>query len=195
MVDGDDLRGLVARAVGGDEFATDTLLAVVRRLVLRYCRARLAGMPGALHAADDAAQEVCLAVFSALPRYREEGRPFEAFVFAVAAHKVADARRAAARAAHPTADIPDGPYDGPGPEEALLRQGEAERARTLLDQLPDNLRELLVLRVAVGLSAAETGRALGMTAGAVRVAQHRALSRLRVLASSPGRPSSSTLGA
>ncbi|HUW16406.1 MAG TPA: sigma factor-like helix-turn-helix DNA-binding protein, partial [Actinomycetes bacterium] len=42
------------------------------------------------------------------------------------------------------------------------------------------LRELLLLRVAVGLSAEETGRALGMTPGAVRVAQHRALSRLRL---------------
>ena len=54
--------------------------------------------------------------------------------------------------------------------------------RLLLDRLPENLRELLVLRVAVGLSAEETGRALGMTPGAVRVAQHRALSRLRIYA-------------
>jgi RNA polymerase sigma-70 factor (ECF subfamily) len=52
----------------------------------------------------------------------------------------------------------------------------------LLDRLPENLRELLLLRVAVGLSAEETGRALGMTPGAVRVAQHRALSRLRAYA-------------
>ncbi|NEE31628.1 hypothetical protein G3M53_40070, partial [Streptomyces sp. SID7982] len=43
-------------------------------------------------------------------------------------------------------------------------------------------RELLVLRVAVGLTAEETGRMLGMSPGAVRVAQHRALSRLRALA-------------
>jgi RNA polymerase sigma-70 factor (ECF subfamily) len=52
-------------------------------------------------------------------------------------------------------------------------------AHALLDRLPTNLRELLLLRLAVGLSAEETGRALGMTPGAVRVAQHRALARLR----------------
>jgi RNA polymerase sigma-70 factor (ECF subfamily) len=40
----------------------------------------------------------------------------------------------------------------------------------------------MTLRVAVGLSAEETGRALNMTPGAVRVAQHRALNRLRSLA-------------
>ena len=41
---------------------------------------------------------------------------------------------------------------------------------------------MLVLRVAVGLSAEETGRAMGMTAGAVRVAQHRALVKMREIA-------------
>jgi RNA polymerase sigma-70 factor (ECF subfamily) len=41
---------------------------------------------------------------------------------------------------------------------------------------------LLVLRVLTGLSAEETGAALGMSAGAVRVAQHRALASLRAIA-------------
>ena len=54
-------------------------------------------------------------------------------------------------------------------------------AHSLLERLPETLRELLLLRVAVGLSAEETGRALGMTPGAVRVAQHRALHRLRAV--------------
>ena len=55
-------------------------------------------------------------------------------------------------------------------------------AGKLLANLPENQRELLVLRVAVGLTAEETGQMLGMSPGAVRVAQHRALSRLRALA-------------
>jgi RNA polymerase sigma-70 factor (ECF subfamily) len=40
-------------------------------------------------------------------------------------------------------------------------------------------REILVLRVVVGLSAEETAIAVGSTPGAVRVAQHRALNKLR----------------
>jgi RNA polymerase sigma-70 factor, ECF subfamily len=177
-----DLRDLVARSARGDARAKDALIAHIRPLVLRYCRARLARVPGADQAADDAAQEVCLAVLSALPRYRDEGRPFEAFVFGIAAHKVVDAQRAAARAAVPTSDLPDSPALEPGPEELAVTSSEAARAKDLLGQLPDNLRELLLLRVAVGLSAEETGRALGMSPGAVRVAQHRALARLRNLA-------------
>ncbi len=127
-------------------------------------------------------------MLSALPRYRDEGRPFEAFVLGIAAHKVADVQRAAARAAVPTTEIPDRVDDRPGPEELALRASDARRARELLHQLPERLRELLILRVAVGLSADETARALGMTPGAVRVAQHRALNKLRTLAAQESTP-------
>ena len=181
----DDLQALSARAVVGDVVATERLLGIVHRLVRRYCRARLSRFPGAEHAADDVAQEVCIAVISALPRYRDEGRPFEAFIYRIAANKVADAQRASYRSAVPYAELPDQVETADGPEEAAMRGADAQRARELLSALPETLRELLVLRVAVGLSAEETGRALGMTAGAVRVAQHRAVQRLRALAETP----------
>jgi RNA polymerase sigma-70 factor (ECF subfamily) len=180
QTDEHDLRDLVALASTGDAGAAEALLRQLRPLIFRYCRGRLGRVPGADFAADDAAQEVLLAVLSALPRYRDEGRPFEAFVFGIAAHKVADVQRANHRLAIPTADLPDGADLSLGPEEHAVRAGDAQRVRGLLDRLPQNLRELLLLRIAVGLSAEETGRALGMTPGAVRVAQHRALSRLRV---------------
>lgn len=180
--DGGALKALVARCVGGDDRAVSDLLERVRPMVLRYCRARLGRHPGAHHAADDAAQEVCIAVLAALPRYRDEGRPFEAFVFGVAAHKVADVQRAAVRAPTLVEDMPDAPVLGDGPEDLALRSDEATRLRTLLDRLPPLQREIVLLRVAVGLSAEETGRAVGMSPGAVRVAQHRALGRLRTFA-------------
>ncbi len=89
--------------------------------------------------------------------------------------------RSAARLAIPTQDLPDGPDDRPGPEETAVAYIEAEHARALLARLPVHQRELLVLRVLSGMTAEETGDALGMSAGAVRVAQHRALARLRAM--------------
>lgn len=177
-----DLAVLAELAVSGDEPARDLLLAQVRVIVHRYCRARLGRLPGGQHAADDVAQEVCLGVLSALPGYEDRGRPFEAFVFGIAAHKVADAQRQAMRIPVPIDQLPDVADVGPGPADQVVKADEAEKARDLLDLLPPAQRELLVLRVAVGLSAEETGAVLDMTAGAVRVAQHRALARLRVLA-------------
>jgi RNA polymerase sigma-70 factor (ECF subfamily) len=176
------LRDLTVLAARGQPAAIEALLEHIRPMVVRYCRARLGQMSGHYHVADDVAQEVCIAVVSALPRYRDMGRPFASFVFGIASHKVADAMRNAARLAIPTEDLPDGPDDHPGPEETVVAYIEAERARALLARLPVHQRELLVLRVLTGLSAEETGHALGMSPGAVRVAQHRALARLREIA-------------
>ena len=175
-------------ATTGDAAATEALLGAVHRLVHRYCRARLARYPGAEHAADDVAQEVCIAVLTALPRYRDEGKPFEAFVYRIAANKVADSAARPLPAAAAAGRAPRGhrPRGRPRGGRAYA-PATPPQARALLDVLPDTLRELIVLRVAVGLSAEETGRALGMTAGDVRVAQHRALRRLRAAAEQPAR--------
>jgi RNA polymerase sigma-70 factor (ECF subfamily) len=177
-----DLRVLAARAVQGDSRATELLLVDVRRIVHRYARSRLGRYRGAEDAAEDAAQEVCIAVLSALPRYRDQGVPFEAFVYGIASRKVADVQRAAMRRPQPTDEVRDDVDPRPGPEELAVQASDADRARALLARLPETQREILTLRVAAGWSAEETGRALGMSAGAVRVAQHRALGRLRALA-------------
>ncbi|GAB3591121.1 sigma-70 family RNA polymerase sigma factor [Angustibacter peucedani] len=178
----DDLRALAARAVEGDPQATEQLLADVRRLVHRYARGRLGRYRGAEDAADDAAQEVCIAVLTALPRYSDRGVPFEAFVHGIASRKVADVQRAAIRRPQPTDVVQDGVDPAPGPEDLALRAADADHARDLLATLPETQREVLTLRVAAGWTAEETGRALGMSPGAVRVTQHRALAKLRELA-------------
>jgi RNA polymerase sigma-70 factor, ECF subfamily len=76
-----------------------------------------------------------------------------------------------------------------GPEQRLLAGELAERLAGLLELLTRQQREVLILRVAVGLSAEETAEAVGLHPGrAVRVAQHGALNRLRaaVARTSPG---------
>jgi RNA polymerase sigma-70 factor, ECF subfamily len=171
---------LVAAAMAGDRQAVGRVLAIIRPLVVRYCRARLGAPDRSSASADDVAQEVCLAVLTALPGYRVQGKPFLAFVYGIAAHKVIDAHRASARnRAEPVAEIPDAMEAADGPEQRALRLELSGVMGRLLDQLPDKQREILVLRVVVGLSAEETAEAVGSTPGAVRVAQHRALARLR----------------
>lgn len=184
-----DLKVLAALAVKGDPLATERLLVSVRTLVFRYARAKLGRYRGAEDAADDAAQEACIAVLTALPRYQNYGVPFEAFVYGIASRKIADIQRSAIRRPQPSEHIAEvlgeGADPAPGPEDVAMRGADAERARQLLAQLPQTQREILTLRVAGGWSAEETGRALGLSAGAVRVAQHRALGRLRQLVGRP----------
>jgi RNA polymerase sigma-70 factor, ECF subfamily len=176
----DDLAAEVALAIGGDRRAVERLLGAIRPLVVRYCRARIGRQERSFASADDVAQEVCLGVLTALPSYRDQGRPFLAFVYGIAAHKVADAHRASARnRSEPVPDVPDGPETEAGPEQRAMRGELSREMASLLKVLPEKQREILLLRIVVGLSAEETADAVGSTPGAVRVAQHRALSRLR----------------
>ncbi|MFI5612778.1 RNA polymerase sigma factor ShbA [Amycolatopsis sp. NPDC051903] len=174
----------VAAAVAGDPRAAAQLLAAIRPLVVRYCRGRIGGLDRSYSSADDVAQEVCVAIISALPAYRDLGRPFLSFVYGIAQHKVADAHRAAARnRTDPVAEPPDATDPADGPEQRALLGELGGHLGHLLTRLPDRQREIVLLRVVVGLTAEETADAVGSSPGAVRVAQHRALLRLRTLLS------------
>ena len=177
---GEELDSAVAAASQGDRAALAQVLASIRPLVVRYCRARVGSAERGQHSADDVAQEVCLAVMTALPRYQDQGRPFMAFVYGIAAHKVADAHRSSARnRSDPVADVPEVMSLEDSPEEHALNAETSRQMKELLSTLPEKQREILIMRLVVGLSAEETAAAVGSTAGAVRVAQHRAIARLK----------------
>jgi RNA polymerase sigma-70 factor (ECF subfamily) len=179
-ISGERLDDVVAEAVAGSRDALREVLETIRPVVVRYCRARIGNTERSGLSADDVAQEVCLAAITALPRYKDQGRPFLAFVYGIAAHKVADAHRAAARnRSDPTDVVPERFSSEAGPEQSAIEAESSARMNQLLQVLPEKQREILILRVVVGMSAEETAEAVGSTAGAVRVAQHRALAKLK----------------
>ena len=105
-----------------------------------------------------------------------------AFVYGIASHKVADAMRSAARVkADPTDVLPESVDFSTGPEQVALDNDASRRMAALLQVLPEKQREILVLRLVVGMSAEETAETIGSSPGAVRVAQHRALAKLKKL--------------
>ena len=153
------LESLVNAAITGDAQARERLVTEVRPFVSRYCRGRLGGIGGTA-TADRITDEVCRAVVDALPDSPVTGRSFRAFAYRVAARAVDEALRAPVRNLAPAERLTD-------------RLGE------LLHELPPFQRETLLLRIAVGMSLEETAQAIGATPDAIRVAQHRALARLR----------------
>jgi RNA polymerase sigma-70 factor, ECF subfamily len=174
------LASLVVRAQTGDQGAMDQLVRALRPRVFRYVLARVLDQA----TADDVTQEVAMTLVSALPRYVDQGRPVSAWVFGIAANKVSESRRSSLRRREAAAVnlLPDRPADpADEPEQAVIRLETARRVAAMLDTLPEQQAEILRLRIAAGLSAEETAEVLGMTPGAVRVAQHRALARLRAI--------------
>ncbi|MCV7208043.1 RNA polymerase sigma factor ShbA [Mycolicibacterium cosmeticum] len=179
-ISGERLDAVVADAVAGDRDALRVVLETIRPIIVRYCRARIGSAERSGLSADDIAQEVCLAAITALPRYQDQGRPFLAFVYGIAAHKIADAHRASARnRSEPTDVVPERFSGEAGPEQRALDSEASARMDRLLATLPEKQREIIILRVVVGMSAEEVAEAVGSTPGAVRVAQHRALAKLK----------------
>lgn len=177
------LASLVVRAQAGEREAMEQLVAQLRPGLFRYVLARVLDP----YQADDVTQEVTVTMVQSLPRYVDQGRSVTAWAYGIAANKVSETRRATYRRRESPAELlPERAHDSATePEQALVRLETASRMRALLDALPEQQAEIVRLRVAAGLSAEETGAVLGMSPGAVRVAQHRALARLRQLASAP----------
>lgn len=173
-----ELADLVPAAVQGDRRALQRIIAIIHPRVLRYARARIGG--GRMPTPEDVAQEICLAVATSIDRYSDTGRPFMAFVYGIAFNKVADAHRSMARdKLSPVEDVPDTEVATITPEDAAMVSAGSNTVRALLDSLNEKARDIVILRVFVGLSAEETAQVMGSTPGAVRVAQHRALAKLR----------------
>lgn len=180
----DDLRSLVALAQAGDRRALDALLATTRPQVHRYVLSRLADRASA----EDVTQEVAMTIVSALPGYVDRGDQHSSFlpwVFGIALRKVSEAHRALGRRHDtPVEVVPDLAESADDPLALSVRLDTTRRMIALLAQLPHLQGEIVRLRVAAGLSSEETAAVLGMTPGAVRVAQHRALAKLRAMVNS-----------
>ncbi len=61
----------------------------------------------------------------------------------------------------------------------IQTDGEIKKLREAINLLPENLKEIVILRFIEELSAREIGEILNLTEGNVRVLQYRALRKLR----------------
>jgi RNA polymerase sigma-70 factor (ECF subfamily) len=182
-----DADTLLAAWRAGDDEARDLLLGEVRRRTLRY----LAGQRVPVHECEDLAQEVCLAVLAAAPTWQGNGASLWALVFTIARNKHVDRVRRSARqpalgAASESVETALAQRADPreGPEESVVLGEVSARMAALVGELSPNQRDVVLLRVVVGMTVAETAAALGLKHGSVHVLQHRALTTLRTRLSS-----------
>ncbi len=131
------------------------------------------------HDAEDATERIFLAALRGIGGYRERGSTFRAWLFRIAHNTVANAHRSRSR--KPTQQLPDDPpWPAVDADPAVLvtRADELHAVMRAVDTLPDDRRQVILLRFVDGLSTTEIGAVLGRSAGAVRVLQHRALREL-----------------
>jgi len=102
---------------------------------------------------------------------------FTPWLFGICRHVVVDLQRSTYRPV-PVALLRSD-VDDPTPPEVVLDDEERAGVRAAFARLDDDERELLELRVVAGLSSSEVAAALGKQPGTIRMAQMRALARLR----------------
>ena len=176
---------LIRAAIAGDEAAVAKLCATLRPIVLGYCRNRVGSQDSGAGGAEDCTQEVMSAILTSLPGHRNGADRFLAWVFGIAAHKIADLHQARGRRREKLEALPEpdaatgGTWTTPASDTFDRLERRLWTGR-LLRRLPVAQRRVLVLRIVFGYTAEECADMLGMpSAGAVRVAQTRALDRLR----------------
>jgi RNA polymerase sigma-70 factor (ECF subfamily) len=164
---------VVAAAKDGDQDAWRTLYRAHAGRLLVWLGTR-SGTDSAVTAEDVAAQ-TWLTAAEKVADYDGGADEFGAWLFGIARRIAANSRRRSGRRrTDPVAETPGSAVDGPDttiPNQAWIRD--------LLAGLSARERDVVACVDVVGLSTADTARALGMTQVAVRVARHRALRRLR----------------
>lgn len=166
---------LLARANDGDGAAFARFLQAVTPTLRAVIRRRGQGLPPDQH--EDVLQEVLLAIHLKRQTWRRDA-PVRPWLYALARYKVVDAfRRRGARVDLPIEDFADVLPEDEGATPLSGRDAE------VMLRLIDTRSAMLVRAVALdGKTAEEAGETVGMTAGAARVALHRAMRRLSGLA-------------
>ncbi|HEX7196966.1 MAG TPA: sigma-70 family RNA polymerase sigma factor [Candidatus Limnocylindria bacterium] len=133
------------------------------------------------HDAEDATERTFLAALDAIDRFRDEGASFRSWLFRIAHNQLANALRARSRHRTEPLDVVPEPMAGDDPARLAGMADDARRLRAAVGSLPEDRRQVIVLRFVDGLTAREIGDVLGRSEGAIRVLQHRALRELRSL--------------
>jgi RNA polymerase sigma-70 factor (ECF subfamily) len=133
--------------------------------------------------AQDLTGGVFVSAIEGLPGFRGPVEALGGWLFRIARHDLYDFRRRQARSPGitPLDDALDEAAIAAGvedPEDIALERLEGSRVVAAMRQLSPDQREVLLLRMAAGLTAPEAATVLGKTTGAVKALQHRGLQSL-----------------
>ncbi len=167
-----DADALVAaatdRARDGDDDALRLLYLLYADNVFGYVLAIVRDE----HDAEDITSEVFARLPRALSQYRVSATPFAAWLLRVARNAALDHLRA-------QRSVPLAEVHASGETAELQARERLAGLRAALEALPEDQRQVILLRLVAGESPAEIAARLGRSVDAVHALQHRARRRLR----------------
>lgn len=127
--------------------------------------------------AEDLVGEVFLQMVEALPRYVDQGKPFTAWLFRIARHRMIDYYRRT-RVARAAVECSGPAETHEGSETTAMRRLEHHLLHRRINELTDEQKTVVQLRFFEGYSLNDVAAIVGKSATAVKALQHRALQRL-----------------
>jgi RNA polymerase sigma-70 factor (ECF subfamily) len=165
---------VVGAARTGDRDALRTVYATLAPAVLGYLRGKGVADPEAV------TNDVFLAVLPRLERLTGGASGLRKLTFTIAHARMADEHRRRGRMPDIVAWDPDA---DPRTSASAADDAEVElataRVRAVLDRLPEDQRDVLLLRVVADLSVDQVAAVMGRSAGAVKQLQRRGLIAVR----------------
>lgn len=166
---------VLAAAQAGAGWAFERLYRWLSPSVLSYLRGQ--GMPDP----EDLVGDVFMRAFHNVDAFRGTEEQFRSWVFTMAHHRVVDERRRLAR--RPVVDSQleavRNVVAREDTEAAALASIAADGIRAVIEDLPPDQRDVLLMRVLGDLTIEQAGDALGKSRGAIKQLQRRALLTVR----------------
>jgi RNA polymerase sigma-70 factor (ECF subfamily) len=179
---------LLSRFCNGQKEAFGVLLRRYERELYGYLRRYL----GDSNLAEDVFQNTFLQLYLKSGQY-EPGRPFRPWLYTIATNQAIDALRRNGR--HQAVSLDQTRNEsgegelqnliemlesrGPSPLDAAQGKERREKVRASVEQLPDFLREVLILAYYQGLKYRDIADILGIPVGTVKSRLHAALVKLQ----------------
>ena len=183
----EDDVGLVERLRAGDESAFVELVRRYQSRLLRLAQATV----GSRAVAEEACQDTWLAVVRGVDRF--EGRSsFKTWLFRILVNRARSTASREQRAGQPDGeaverfDVNGAWVEPPTPwservDDRLVAERLARRVHELLPTLPEQQRQVVLLRDVEEIDAADVSSLLGISDGNQRVLLHRGRAKLREL--------------
>jgi RNA polymerase sigma-70 factor, ECF subfamily len=132
------------------------------------------------HDAEDVTEQAFLQAYRHFERARREsnGRPLRPWLIRIAHNLASNYHRDRSRRPEAALEAVEPPSDPHGTEQIVEGREELRLVIDRLDRLPDDRRDALIMRFALGMSNREIARALGRSDGATKVLLHRAIKQL-----------------
>jgi RNA polymerase sigma-70 factor, ECF subfamily len=124
------------------------------------------------HEAEDVTQQIFAKLMTALQRYEPRSVPFSAWILRIAHNASIDHMRA--RRAVPCEEV-----RSPDLEDGDVSRERARDLQSALSKLPQEQRDVIVMRFVLGLSPREIAERIGRSEDAVHGLQHRGRTTLR----------------